>query len=340
MRIVKVIVIVLVIIFIGSCGYVALQPNSYDIYRTKTIKAPAQLLFTEVNDFKNWEDWSPWVEKDNSIEISYPEQTSGVGGSYSWTSDDGNGTMKTVMVSPYDSISQQMQFEDFPPSNVYWHFKTTTEGTEVTWGMKANDMPFLLKLFAVINGGMDKMVGPDYERGLEKLDSIVIDDMKKYEVTIEGIKEYGGGFYLYTTTNATNENISAKMAQEYGKIGMFMGKHGIQMNGMPLTVYHDMNMEDGTVIMSNGIPVSERINIKDDSGVLCGYIPKTTVLKTILKGNYTNLSNAWEQSMQYLNENNILQSELKPFEIYTNDPGNFPNPADWTTEIYIPISDQ
>ena len=55
------------------------------------------------------------------------------------------------------------------------------------------------------------------------------------------------------------------------------------MNGMPFTIYQEMNMEDGTVIMSNAIPVSQKIDITDDSGILCGYIPKTKVLKTTLK---------------------------------------------------------
>lgn len=339
MKTAKIVIIVILIIFIGSCGYVAVQPNSYDVYRTRVIKAPAEIIFANVNDFKNWETWSPWIEKDPSIAITYPEQTSGVDGSYSWTSDDGNGIMKTLAVSPYDSISHEMKFDNFSPSNVYWQFEKVDAGTKVTWGMRANDMPFLLKFFAAISGGMDKMVGPDYERGLEKLDSVVVESMNKFEVSIEGEKEYGGGFYLYTTTNATNENISATMGQQYGKIGMFMAQNNIQMNGMPMTVYQEMNMNDGTVIMSNGIPVSEKIDIKGDSEVLCGYIPKTKVIKTVLKGNYINLSKAWEQTMQYLAENNIEQSDLKPFEIYTNDPGNFPNPSDWTTEIYIPIKE-
>lgn len=339
MKTAKTIIIVLLILIIGSCGYVAVQPNSYDIKRSRVIKAPAELLFNQVNDFRNWEHWSPWVEKDPDLQITYPEQTSGVGGSYSWIGKDGAGTMKTLTVSKYDSISQEMQFEDFPPSNVYWKFNKVDQGTEVTWGMKADEVPFLLKFFAVISGGMDNMVGPDYERGLEKLDSLTIDSMSKFNITINGIKEYGGGFYLYKTTNANNNNISATMAQQYGSIGMFMAKHNIAMNGMPLTVYQDMNMDDGTVIMSNGIPVSEKITITDNSGILCGYIPKTKVLKTTLKGNYTNLSKAWTESMKYLEENNLEQSDIKPFEIYTNDPGDFPNPADWITEIYIPIKE-
>ena len=43
--------------------------------------------------------------------------------------------------------------------------------------------------------------------------------------------------------------------------------------------------------------------------------------------------------MAHVAENNLVQSELKPFEIYTTDPGDFPNPADWITEIYIPIEE-
>ena len=339
MKTAKIIIISLSILIIVASGYVAVQPNWYDIKRSRVIKAPAELLFNQVNDYKNWKNWSPWVEKEPELQITYPEKTSGVGGSYSWVGKDGAGNMKTLAASSFDSISQEMQFEDFPPSNVYWKFENIDQGTKVTWGMKANQVPFLLKFFAVINGGMDNMVGPDYERGLEKLDSLTVESMKKFNITINGITEYGGGFYLYKTTNATNDNISTTMAQQYASIGTFMAKNNISMNGMPLTVYQDMNMDEGTVIMSNGIPVSEKITITDNSGVLSGYIPKTKVLKTTLKGNYSYLSKAWAQSMKYLLENNLEQSDIKPFEIYTNDPGNFPNPANWVTEIYIPLAD-
>ena len=339
MKSLKLIIILLLIIIIGSCTYVAVQPNSYDVSRTRTVVAPAAVLFNAVNDFKKWESWSPWVEKEPDLQISYPEQTSDVGGSYSWIGKDGTGNMKTLAVSPYDSISQEMQFEDFPPTNVYWKFEKTDQGTNVTWGMKSDEIPFMLKFYATISGGMDKMVGPDFERGLEKLDSVTVESMKKYEVTINGLTEHGGGFYLYKTTNASSENISQTMGQQYGSIGMFMGQNNIAMNGMPFTVYHDMNMDNGTVIMSNGMPVKEKVVITGGSDVQCGYQPKQKALKTTLKGNYTNLPKAWEAAMKHIADNGLEQSTEKPFEIYTNDPGNFPNPSDWITEIYIPIKE-
>ena len=205
--------------------------------------------------------------------------------------------------------------------------------------MKSDDTPFILKFFAAISGGMDKMVGPDFERGLEKLDSVTVESMKEYEVTINGMTEHGGGFYLYKTTNASSENISQTMGQQYGSIGMFMGQNNIAMNGMPFTIYHDMNMDNGTVIMSNGMPVKEKVVITGNSDVQCGYQPKQKALKTTLKGNYTNLPMAWKAAWQHIADNGLEKSAEKPFEIYTNDPGNFPNPSDWITEIYIPIKE-
>ena len=337
MKALKYFVFILILLIVGSCVYVGVQPSSYDIIRTKTIKAPVNVVFEQVNDYKKWYDWSPWVEKDSTLQFEYPEKTSGEGGSYSWIGKEGKGSMKTLAVHKQDSITQELQFEGMSPSTVYWKFNKVSEGTEVAWGMKADELGLIQKAFILFYGGMDKMIGPDYERGLEKLDSVAIESMNKFSVEIKGIKEYGGGYYLYKTTNATNANISQMMAQQYGSIGAFMGQNQIQMNGMPLTIYQEMNMDDGTVIMSNGLPVSEKIEINDDSGILCGYIPKTKVVKTVLKGNYTHLSKAWTETMTYIAKEGIELSEIKPFEIYTTDPGNYPNPADWLTEIYVPI---
>ncbi len=339
MKSLKFIIILLMILVIGSCTYIAIQPNDYNIVRTRTINAPAAVLFATINDFKNWESWSPWIEKDPELQITYPEQTIGVGGAYSWEGEDGIGRMSTLSSSPYDSILQEMQFEDFPPSQVYWKFEPTDNGTTVSWGMESESMPFMLKFYALISGGMDQMIGPDFELGLKKLDSVTINSMKAYSVVINGITEYGGGFYLYKTTNATSSNISQIMGRQYGSIGMYMGENNIAMNGMPFTIYHDMNFDNGSVIMSNGMPVKEKVIISGDSDILCDYMPKLRVLKATLHGNYTNLSTAWKTAMQHLTDNGLEPTEVNPFEIYTNDPGDFPNPANWITEIYIPIKD-
>ena len=338
MKALKYILFLLLIAIIGLAIYIAVQPNEFEVSRTRTINAPAPVLYDNVIDFKNWEAWSSWAEADPDMIITLPEQTKGINGSYSWEDKDGIGTMKTIEAIPNESIQQKMQFADFPPSEVSWKFKPNENGsTDVTWTISGKDLPFGFKAFTTLMGGMEKQIAPHYERSLEKLDSIVQESMKVYTVNTDDITEYGGGFYMYKTTSASGANISEIIGKQFGEIMSYMAQNNIVANGMPFTIYNEMNNENGSVIMSNAIPVRDKVNVDRASEILCGYIPKTKVLKTILKGNYTNLPKAWEASMAYLSKNNLEQSNLKPFEIYTNDPGDFPNPADWITEIYIPI---
>ncbi|WP_116525071.1 SRPBCC family protein [Seonamhaeicola aphaedonensis] len=338
MKAFKYILFLLFIAIIAIAIYVAVQPNSYEVSRTRTIKAPAPVIYSNVIDFKNWGDWSSWVEVNPDIKITLADNTRGVGGSYSWEDNDGIGTMTTLEAIPYTSIEQEIQFADFPKSDISWTFKATDDGaTDVTWTISGKNLSFGFKAFAAFNGGMDKQIGPHYERSLEKLDSIIQLKLKAFSVNIDGITEYGGGFYMYKTTSATDTNISQIMQKQYADIMDYMAQNNIVASGMPFTIYNEMNTENGHVIMSNAIPTRSKVNVEYSSEILCGYIPKTKVLKTTLKGNYSNLPKAWEATMKHIAENSLEMSGIKPFEIYTNNPKNLPNPANWVTEIYIPI---
>jgi hypothetical protein len=46
---------------------VALQPADFRIQRTALIAAPAQAVFAQVNDFRNWLAWSPWEKLDPQL---------------------------------------------------------------------------------------------------------------------------------------------------------------------------------------------------------------------------------------------------------------------------------
>ncbi|MDP5081385.1 MAG: GyrI-like domain-containing protein [Winogradskyella sp.] len=337
MKTLKYILLLLLILIIGFSIYIAVQPNSFSVTRTKTINAPQAVVYNNVIDFKNWQAWNSWVEADPEMTITLPKKTEGIGGSYAWEDSDGVGTMKTTHANPNSSITQEMQFGDFPKSDVTWNFKSNDDGTtEVTWNIVGKDLPFGFKAFTIFMGGMEKQIGPYYERSLVLLDSILQAEMKVYTVKVNGITEYGGGFYMYKTTAASPTNISQLMSKQYGEILTYMAQNNIKQTGMPFTIYDEPDA-NGNVIMSNAIPVLSKVLIDNSSEVLCGYIPKTETLKTTLKGNYTNLSEAWTKAYKYMSDNNLEQSDLKPFEIYQNDPGEFPNPADWITEIYIPI---
>ena len=335
----KYILFLLLIAIIGLSIYIAVQPNSFEVTRSRTIKAPAAVIYNNVIDFKNWEAWSSWKKETPEMKFILSEKTKGVDGSFSWDDDGDLGTMTTVETEEPNLIVQKMQIDEFPASDITWNFKPNGDGTtNVTRTISANNLPFLFKAYAAFKGGMENQIAPHFERELEKIDSIVVNGMKAYKINVDGITEYGGGFYIYKTTSASAGNISNMMARQYAQIQNFMTANNINEAGMPFTIYNEMN-PNGSVIMSNAIPVRDKIIVTDDSNILCDYMEKTRAIKTTLKGDYKNLGEAWNTAMKYLKDNNLEQSQQNPFEIYVTDPGSTPNPANYITELYIPIKE-
>lgn len=340
MKALKYFFFLLLIFTIGSCIYIAVQPNSFDVSRTRIIKAPAAVIYNNVIDFKNWEAWSSWAEANPDFKMSLSEQTKGVNGALFWEDKDGVGTMKTIEVAPFTSIQQEMQISDFPSSNVNWKFNPNEDGsTEVTWHITGTDLPFLFKMFTVINGGMEKQIGPHYERSLKKLDSIVISDMKKYSIEINGFTEHSGGYYIYNTASCKIDNLKNKMDDLFPVIKNYASKNNIAISGFPFINYHTYDIENNAVIFSCCLPTNSRV-ITSQNDILTGQLEPFKTLKTTLKGNYTNLQEAWDMSMKYISSSGYNINENGPMlETYLTDASNVPNPAEWITEIYIALKD-
>ena len=339
MKAFKYILFLILILIIGFAIYIAVQPNSFDVTRTKTINAPQSVVYNNVIDFKNWEAWSSWIEEKPETVITLSDTTKGIGGSYSWKDEDGIGTMKTIGTEPMTSISQEMQFDDFPKSDITWNLKPTENGsTEVTWNIKGKDLPFIFKMFSTLMGGMETQIGPHFERGLVKLDSVLVSDMKKYSVNIEGVTQHSGGFYLYNTTSCKMSNFKEKMQDMLPKVGAYAITNNITMAGKPFVIYHKWDPENDAVMFSCCIPTTSKI-IATDADIITGQLEPFKAVKTVLKGNYDNLQEAWNKTMTYIQTNNLAQSETGPMiETYITDPNNHPNPADWITEIYIAVN--
>ena len=171
----------LLVLVVGFLIYAAVQPSSYEISRTKTLEAPVDVVYNNVSDYRNWEEWLPWKEEDPTMKISYGEQTKGVGASYSWESEQGPGSMKMAAAVPNESIANELDFGEMGSSKSAWKFEPVDGGTKVTWGMTAEESPFMMKVFAAMSGGYDNMMGPMFERGLEKLDSVTQIQAEEYK---------------------------------------------------------------------------------------------------------------------------------------------------------------
>ncbi|MFK5958328.1 MAG: GyrI-like domain-containing protein [Lutibacter sp.] len=335
MKLLKYIFFLFLILIIGVSIYIATLDGNYNINKSRMIKAPVEVVFNEVNDFKNWENWGPWYELDSTITASFPDNTSGIGASYTWTGADGNGSMETLSIIPNKEIIQQIDFGTGTKPEVYWQFNVVNKNTEVTWGMKGKS-GFMEKAYWLTQGGIKKNMTPMYERGLELLNNYITKEMEKHTIEIKGIVDYGGGYYLYQTTACKFSEIDKKTEEMFPLIMNYMKENNIQPAGKPFTITHKWDEENGTIMFSTCIPVSERIVTTGD--VLTGFIKPQKMFKTLFTGNYKYLPDAWKTAFKNLYTENLKElPNAEPLEVYLVNQEDTPNPAKWVTEIYIPI---
>ncbi|WP_197530273.1 SRPBCC family protein [Bythopirellula polymerisocia] len=171
----------LVVVLFLLVGLIAIQPSEFRVERTATMNAPAAAVFAEVNDFHNWEAWSPWIELDPEAKNSFDGPDAGEGAVFRWDGNDdvGAGSMTITESKPNELVRIRLAFtrpfED--SSTTEFTLKPDGDETKVTWSMYGRNN-FISKAFCLIMD-MDKMIGDKYEEGLASLKQIVEDKTRQ-----------------------------------------------------------------------------------------------------------------------------------------------------------------
>ena len=144
------------------------RPADFRIERRASIAAPPELVFAQVNDFHQWLAWSPWDKLDPAMKRTYGGPASGDGATYAWLGNEkvGEGKMTITQATASSRVAITLEFiAPFRTTNqTEFTFTPRGPGTEVVWAM-TGQRGFMEKAFSLVMD-MDKMVGPDFERGL------------------------------------------------------------------------------------------------------------------------------------------------------------------------------
>jgi uncharacterized protein YndB with AHSA1/START domain len=167
----KKIILAIVVLVAAILLYATTRPDSFRLERSVTINASPEKVFALVNDFHNWQAWSPWEKLDPAMKRTFSGPPSGKGTVYEWAGDSkvGEGRMEIMQsLSPSPVIIKLDFLKPFEGHNTT-EFTQAPEGggTKVTWIMYGPS-PYMSKLMTVFVS-MDKMVGGDFETGLANL---------------------------------------------------------------------------------------------------------------------------------------------------------------------------
>jgi hypothetical protein len=170
--------VALVVLGLGIAGLLALaatRPDTYRVERSRTIHAPAEVVFAHIEDFRMWPAWSPWETLDPNLRRAYEGPARGVGSSYAWEGNRrvGKGKMTIVESTPFTAVACRLEFMEPFASVANTVFTLRPDGDEavtVTWSMDGTNS-FAGKLISVVVS-MDRMIGNQYEKGLATLESV------------------------------------------------------------------------------------------------------------------------------------------------------------------------
>ena len=109
---VKKIAVIIVTLIAVVLIYAATRPDTFRIERSTSIKAPPEKIFPLINDFRQWEAWSPWEKIDPAVKRSYSGADSGKGAVYAWqgNKDIGQGRMEIIESTPSANIVMKIHF--------------------------------------------------------------------------------------------------------------------------------------------------------------------------------------------------------------------------------------
>ncbi|MEZ5326960.1 MAG: SRPBCC family protein [Verrucomicrobiales bacterium] len=173
---IKKILLVLAAIVVLFVIVVALQPADFRVERSATIAAPPGELFDQVNDHKKFQKWNPWDKMDPEAKTTFSGADAGVGAVASWDGAKvGVGSATIIESKPGELVRQRMDWVKpmEGTSTVDFTFRAEGDKTVVTWAMygKNGFMGKAMSLFM----SCEKMCGPEFEKGLGDLASIVAD---------------------------------------------------------------------------------------------------------------------------------------------------------------------
>lgn len=172
MKPIRKVLLVVALFFFVVLGVGFLLPSSFHVERQILINAQPKDVFLHVGDLKNWQNWGVWFERDPNMAITYTGQAGAVGMTSSWISDSqGNGEMEIIEIKPNQMMAYRLFFPEFGMGSTgKILLEAQDKGTLVTWqdfgDVGSNPINHYFAAF------MDKMIGPDFEQGLDNLKAL------------------------------------------------------------------------------------------------------------------------------------------------------------------------
>ncbi|MBS4061134.1 MAG: SRPBCC family protein [Bacteroidetes bacterium] len=304
-----------------------IMPNHAETSSSIFVQTNAQTVFRQVNNLKNWSNWSPFVFDNPSMKSVYSGPEVGVGSSHSWKSEDmGDGSMTILANKPYENIQILLDMKEGGLAIDEWSFEEKEGGVEVTWTLKLSDLKYPFHRY--FGFFIESMMKPMQEKGLEKLKEI--SEVAPQSISIELI-ELQAEASITVLDSAMIKDLKTISENNYAELQLFIKRARVQPTGPAFAMYYNWDV-DKPVLMRVGFPISEEV--KESGRVVFFTRPGGKALKGVYVGPYEASAIAHYDIDAHMLDFGYVQSKKPIWEEYIVGPLDEADPNKWVTHIF------
>lgn len=315
-------------------------PSRHHVERSIEIDRPASLVFSIVNNYRHFNEWSPWARRDPSARYEFSGPESGAGSRMSWSGDPGlvgSGYQEITYSKPFERVEMRLEFDDQGSAQARFLVSSTPAGALVTWAFDTDvteQRGPLARLMGKYFGlFLEKWVGQDYEQGLQALkhyaESLPDADFSSVAIEVIDVQPLNI-LYVPGSSSQAAEDVAAALQEAFGEINRFIRENGIELTGQPMAITR--SWDENGFSFDAALPV-ETLPAMVDGKIRTGQSPSGKAVRMTYKGPYANMLTAYEQLAAYMAAHDLEEGSVS-WEHYISDPAVTPEDQ-LLTHIYF-----
>ncbi|MEW7290162.1 hypothetical protein [Aquimarina sp. 2304DJ70-9] len=215
-----------------------------------------------------------------------------------------------------------------------WHFKRIQDTiTKIRVGILSKEHSIRNRLQVLVgSSAMVQLVKEDLINFRKKLKGYT----NTFKVIVEGETDIPAMETLSVSSKITRKRKAEEMMTHNSYLYPKLVERNVRKSGFPYVKIKNWNQEEDVIDLDFGFPIVYNDSLPVDSKINHTKIASKKALKATYYGNYRTSDEAWFVLLEHATANNI-SVEIKPLEIFYNDPMHGGNELEWKAEVFLPI---
>lgn len=339
MRILKGLLVGFVVLAVVAIGVGLMLPDQAKVERSIVIDARPATVYTVLNGFHQFNKWSPWADIDPQTVYTYDGPPIGVGARSGWRSADPNvgaGDQEILESTPYASVKVRLRFAGMDMDNLLTYtLAAEGAGTLLTWTYQSDFNGNLLnRYFGLL---LDKMIGPDFDKGLARLkpfaESLPREDFTVIQPELAQVEPRP---LAYVAVETPADAAAPAITAAYARVSEFLAASGRRMVEAPITVTRSFDAQSRLWKFDAAIPIDEACTPPaEDDAIRCGNSYGGAVVRARHLGAYATMDRSYAALAAFKTIAG-LEDNGAHWEQYVTDPATTA-PEALLTMLYAPV---